>query len=126
MAIITYTMPRPFGSYSIPIAIQSCYIRDYCSRHNIEFNLPVTEICKKSCFDSLKAEIAKLGNNKHQLIVASIFIFEELKGENLDWFQMNSTENIEIIGILEMVKLTFLQLPDYQSEIKEIEKLSGA
>ena len=126
MAIVTYTMPRPFASYSIPIAIQSCYIRDFCARNNIEFKLPITEMCKKSCFESLKGEIAKLDNNNHKLIVTSVFVFDELKRDDLDWFKINTTDNLEIIGILEMVKLTFSKLGVYQAEVKEIEGLAGS
>lgn len=43
--LVTYSMPRPFFGMNIPIPIQSAYLRDYASRNNLVFSLPVTEVC---------------------------------------------------------------------------------
>ena len=43
--LVTYSMPRPFFGMNIPIPVQSAYLRDYASRNNLVFSLPVTEVC---------------------------------------------------------------------------------
>ena len=44
--LFTYTVPRPFFGYNIPIAIQSCFLRDLFKKKML-FSLPVIEIVKK-------------------------------------------------------------------------------
>ena len=53
MKYITYTMPRKFGNYIIPIAMQSCFIKSYCSAHSIPFALPLTECAFPDSFSAM-------------------------------------------------------------------------
>ena len=57
--LITYTLPRPFNKYNIPIAIQSNYLKDYAKINDYEFSLPVTEIKTKNIYIELKKIIKK-------------------------------------------------------------------
>ena len=56
--LFTYTVPRPFSGYNIPIAIQSCFLRDYASKKML-FSLPVTEIVKKDTYSMFKKNFKK-------------------------------------------------------------------
>ena len=38
-----YVSSRPFGSYNIPVPLQSLALRDYCNNNNMMFVLPVNE-----------------------------------------------------------------------------------
>lgn len=64
-------MPRPFSNYNIPIAIQSSFIKDYCSKNNLLFSLPLTEIVKKNSYLIFKNNFYK---KKINLVMTSIFI----------------------------------------------------
>ena len=50
---LTYALPREFFGMSIPIPIQSAYLRDYASRSKLNFHLPVTEVCFGDSYYSL-------------------------------------------------------------------------
>lgn len=50
---LTYALPREFFGMSIPIPIQSAYLRDYASRSKLNFHLPVTEVCFGNSYYSL-------------------------------------------------------------------------
>ncbi len=67
----TYTLPRPFFKYNIPIAIQSCYLRDYAKKNNLSFSLPITEIVKKKSYFMFKKFFSK---KKIDVILTSIFM----------------------------------------------------
>ena len=67
----TYTLPRPFFNYNIPIAIQSSYLRDYAQKNDYIFRLPVTEIVKKDCFYMFIKHFTK---KKINLGLVSIFM----------------------------------------------------
>ena len=41
----TYSLPRPFSSLNIPIAIQSVYLRNYANSKSMTFSLPKVEWC---------------------------------------------------------------------------------
>ena len=69
--LLTYTLPRTFNKYNIPIAIQSNYLKDYAKNNNFEFSLPVTEIKTKNVYIELKKIIKKKLVN---VAMVSIFI----------------------------------------------------
>ena len=68
---LTYTLPRPFSNYNIPIAIQSFYIRDYCIKKKLVFSLPITEISKENCYIMFKKNFSK---KKIILVMTSVFM----------------------------------------------------
>lgn len=68
--INTYTLPRPFSGYNIPISIQSAYLKDYCNRNKLNFSLPETELTTTGSYHVLK----KLLNQGNDIAMCSIFI----------------------------------------------------
>jgi sporadic carbohydrate cluster protein (TIGR04323 family) len=68
---LTYTLPRPFSNYNIPIAIQSFYIRDYCIKKKLIFSLPITEISNENCYIMFKKNFLK---KKITLVMTSVFM----------------------------------------------------
>ena len=76
--LLTYTLPRTFNKYNIPIAIQSNYLKDYAKNNHFEFSLPVTEIKTKNIYIELKKITGKKPIN---IAMVSIFILpvEDLK-----------------------------------------------
>ena len=76
--LLTYTLPRTFNKYNIPIAIQSNYLKDYAKNNHFEFSLPVTEIKTKNIYIELKKITEKKPIN---IAMVSIFILpvEDLK-----------------------------------------------
>ena len=68
--INTYTMPRPFSGYNIPIAIQSSYLKDYCNRNKLKFSLPETELTTSGSYKILK----KLLMQGNDIAMCSFFI----------------------------------------------------
>lgn len=68
---LTYTLPRPFSNYNIPIAIQSFYIRDYCIKQKLVFSLPITEISNENCYIMFKKNFLK---KKITLVMTSVFM----------------------------------------------------
>ena len=73
--ISTYTLPRPFYGYNIPIAIQSAYIRDYTARSGYHFRLPVTELTTSGSFVMLRRLLASVNEQIDELAVCSGFVF---------------------------------------------------
>ena len=69
--LITYTLPRTFNKYNIPIAIQSNYLKDYAKNNHFEFSLPVTEIKTKNIYIELKKITGKKLIN---IAMVSIFV----------------------------------------------------
>ena len=41
----TYSLPRPFLSLNIPLAMQSVYLRNYANSRSMTFSLPKVEWC---------------------------------------------------------------------------------
>ena len=113
MTTISYTMPRPFAGYSIPIPVQSCYMRDYCNRNSLPYPLPVTEFCIRNCFNALNTIVST--HKSVDLLVTSIFIFDEL---NLSSWPLicSSSKNIMVRAVLENLHLS---LYDSHSYIKQ-------
>ena len=66
----TYTLPRPFFGYNIPIAIQSSFLKDYCQRRELIFSLPETELTTSGSYRILK----KMLKSNKDILMCSIFI----------------------------------------------------
>ena len=55
----TYSMARPFAGLSIPLAVQSVFLRDYACKRQMLFVLPKVEWCTNDTF----YELSKLLND---------------------------------------------------------------
>lgn len=73
--LTTYTLPRPFNGYNIPIAIQSAFMRDYATRSGYKFSLPVTELTTSNSFVMLRRILAMKTDEPVHLTVCSGFVF---------------------------------------------------
>ncbi len=73
--LTTYTLPRPFEGFNIPIAIQSAFMRDYATRANYQFALPVTEITTSNSYLMLKKLLRAERSTHLNLAVCSGFVF---------------------------------------------------
>ena len=120
MKYLTYTMPRKFGGYSIPIAMQSCFIKSYCSARSIPFALPLTECAFPDSFSAMHNFICNTTSNDVTIIAASIFVFKGLPHELIQLAYSRSI-NIHLIGCLELENLDISKLSQYFEDIDTFE-----
>jgi sporadic carbohydrate cluster protein (TIGR04323 family) len=73
--LTTYTMPRPFHGFNIPIAIQSAYLKDYAQRSGFTFSLPITELTTSKSYALLRKILANNEETTLNLGVVSAFAF---------------------------------------------------
>ncbi len=73
--LITYSMPRSFNNFNIPISIQSTALRDYAMKNSYIFSLPSTENCGKNNYSVLKNILHKFKNKNLNLGIVSFFVF---------------------------------------------------
>ncbi len=113
----TYTLPRPFCGYNIPISIQNTTLRDYAQRNNMQFLLSITEISKRDSFIMLDNLLKKKSIN--DLGVVSGFIFPINNNKILEsLFTKNEiNKNLKIHLVLESLILTPLQLIEWANDI---------
>ena len=120
MKILTYTHSRPFGPYTIPISVQSVFLRSYCMNQKLEFYLPTTEYSIKNCYASLNSIIKQnccLGYPcvlEFELLTTSIYIFEELDEDSALYHELLQLK-LEIHCVLEGVKM---RLPEIKKLLK--------
>lgn len=113
----TYTHSRRFGSYNIPIAVQSCFIRDYCKKSEIPFVLPRTEYCIKNCYSSLINMISEHNSTeKLVIIISSIYMLEEASNMNDDKQEILSNSNVIYNCVLENKSVNYQQAKDFLTE----------
>ena len=73
--LITYSLPRSFNNFNIPISIQSTALRDYAKKNSYTFTLPTTENFTKNNYLVLKKILKDNKNKKLNLGVISFFVF---------------------------------------------------
>lgn len=118
----TYTLPRPFFGYNIPIAIQSCFLRDYASKNNLNFSLPVTEIVKENCYYMFQKKFVK---KIFHIGMTSIFM---LPLNNNDLFKkvLKDIHKQSVFHfVLENLKLKKKSLIIWKNEFSSYSKLSS-
>jgi sporadic carbohydrate cluster protein (TIGR04323 family) len=92
--LVTYSMPRPFFGMSIPIPIQSAYLRDYASRNNLIFSLPSTEVCLGNSYYVLSNIFRSFYNGEHFGAVSILAL--PLNNESVFIELLNSTAGKDI------------------------------
>ena len=102
MTHLTYVHSRPFGPYTIPISVQSTFLKSYCESNLITYSLPVTEYTIPFCYFSLVRllEDQPCSTNEIVLLVTSMYIFQELS-DSMSAYQLLSMNNIAICCVLE-------------------------
>ena len=73
--LITYTMPKSFNNFNIPISIQSTALRDYSKKNSYNFSLPSTENFTNNDYLVLKNILIKNKDKELNLGVVSFFVF---------------------------------------------------
>ena len=76
LRLFGYTVPRRFGTYSIPISIQSTYLRSFSSSHGAQFVLPVTEFYIPGNYSGLLNLIHS--PDVKNIVCVSIYVFDDL------------------------------------------------
>jgi sporadic carbohydrate cluster protein (TIGR04323 family) len=114
-------LPRPFFGYNVPIAIQSCFLRDYASKNNLDFSLPVTEIVKEDCYYMFKKKFIK---KLFHIGMTSIFMLplnkDDLFKKTLKGIHKDSVFHF----VLENLKLKKKDLIIWKNEFSSYSKLS--
>ena len=67
-------MPRPFHGYNIPIAMQSSYLREYATKNNFQFSLPMVEISRPESFSILNGFLNSKDKDLTDLGMVSLFM----------------------------------------------------
>jgi sporadic carbohydrate cluster protein (TIGR04323 family) len=79
---------------NIPIAIQSAYLRDYASRNNLTFSLPVTEVCFGSSFYVLSNIFRALDDGEHFGAVSLLALPLDNESVFFELLKFTSNKNI--------------------------------
>ena len=126
MKFFTYTMPRSFGGFSIPISIQSCYMRNYCNNNGWEYSLPETELCVKGSFKALWSHLKKNKNDDTHILVCSLFVFDGLDNESQEFKdEIKLERNVYIYSALENTILLLEEAIQYIRDANEIRKIQS-
>ena len=110
---MTYTLPRTFNKFNIPIAIQSNYLKDYAKNNNFEFSLPVTEIKTKNIYLELERITKKKIIN---IAMVSIFILPVKNLRLLNSLMTKVNANTKFHFALEKLVLTKSQIKKWAYE----------
>lgn len=122
----TYTMPRSFGGFTIPISIQSCFMRNYCQNKGWEYKLPQTEICIKDCYQVFWEYIHSDVNCDLHILICSIFVIDGIahKSKILN-NELKRRRNIYIYSALENSKMNLREAMEYIDEVKAMRSLQN-
>tara|TARA_B100000965_G_scaffold230586_1_gene193070 strand:+ start:136 stop:561 length:426 start_codon:yes stop_codon:yes gene_type:complete len=120
--LFTYTLPRPFFGYNIPIAIQSSYLRDYAKKKNYLFSLPVTEIVTQNTYFMLKTKFPK---KKIDIAFSSIFIFPLQNSKSLYQIVKCFNKNTKFHFVLENLIMTGSEFLNWQKQFNKIKKFDN-
>jgi len=115
--VLTYSMPRSFGGFHIPISIQGCYMRDYMARSSRIYPLPIVEFCIPKTYAALESRIKTSDFKSISIVVTSSFIFSELDLKNYHSLRSNANL-IRIECILEQKILTLSEIILEQDDIR--------
>jgi len=123
---VTYSMPRPFYGMNIPIAIQSICLRDYASRNNLTFSLPVTEVCFGASYYSLSNIFRNLADGEHFGAVSLLTL--PLEDESVFFELMNFTagKNISFHFPLEGLRGNLVTVINWREDFITLRSLSGS
>tara|TARA_Y100000590_G_scaffold464033_1_gene632391 strand:- start:291 stop:722 length:432 start_codon:yes stop_codon:yes gene_type:complete len=123
--LITYSMPRTFNNFNIPISIQSTALRDYAIKNSYIFSLPSTENCIKNNYSVLKTILYKFKNKNLNLGVVSFFIFpvNDMKLINLI-FKKYVNSNFLIHSVLENQIFSIKEFIEWSEKIGLVRKMS--
>ena len=120
--LFTYTLPRTFFKYNIPIAFQSTILREYAKKNNLNFSLPVTELIHKDSYVALSNIFLKNKKIRNFGVVSGfVFPIDDIKLLKLIFKNYKNNNNIKFHLVLEskVLKLKELYLWCEDNSIKK-------
>jgi sporadic carbohydrate cluster protein (TIGR04323 family) len=125
--LLTYTLPRPFYGYNIPIAIQSSFIRDYANRNEYQFALPVTEVTTSNSYVMLAKMLRDAASDRVDLAVCSAFVLPVSNTDLLSKLLLGRKKQlVSIHSILESTVFTGQSFVGWAKELQELRTLSSS
>ena len=123
--LTTYTLPRPFYGYNIPISIQSAYLRDYANRQGFRFSLPVTEIVTTNSYVMLRGIFSSEGDNLTDLAVVSGFVLPLSDPDKMTalFSEFIARQDVKFHLVLEAKVLSAKELLQWADELMTIRAL---
>ena len=118
--VYTYVIPRRFNNYYIPIAIQSCYLKDYSLRSQLEFSLPITELSTIDVFVKLKQILKRKDIN---IVMTSIFILPINKPILLSKLLKNTSIKNKFHFVLENLVLNKKEILEWTLDFRKYSKI---
>ena len=101
----TYVSSRPFGKLNIPVPLQSLGIRDFCSKNNLAFVLPVNENSFPNSYLVLEGIIENL-NFYEGIIMYSINMLPTKKEKRLKLINKILQQNCRVLFVLENISIS--------------------
>ncbi len=122
--LFSYTVPRPFHNFNVPIAFQSTIIRDYAKKNDFNFSLPTTELVKENSYFML-SNIFNNDNLINDFAVVSGFVYpiDNIKILKNIFKSYRLKNKIKFHLILEAKVLQFNELINWCEDIKIKNKL---
>ena len=116
----TYSLPRPFSSLNIPIAIQSVYLRNYANSKSMTFSLPKVEWCMPDVY----LVLFNLANDPvvEHIAMSSIQMMPQAP-ESLLF--LSKLHKIQYHFVLENIILSNSELTQYISQRNSLQSLSS-
>ena len=121
--LTTYTLPRPFNGYNIPIAIQSAYLREYSKSNSMQFSLPLTEIHYDNCYNMLASLVESSKTTDLGLVSLFILPFENPRLIK-KIFKNKNAKKINYHFLLEAKILNYNELMKQIKEVNIVRKYS--
>ena len=101
----TYVSSRPFGELNIPVPLQSLGIRDFCSKNNLSFVLPVNENSFPNSYLVLEGIIENL-NFYEGVIMYSINMLPTKKEKRLKLINKILQQDCRVLFVLENISIS--------------------
>ena len=122
--LFSYTLPRPFYNYNIPISFQSTIIREYSKKNNFNFSLPVTELVQKDSYFMLSnIFLSKKNITDFAVVSGLVFPLYDLNILNKIFKNYKSIKKLNFHLILESKIFNFDELILWCSDINLKKKL---
>ena len=116
----TYSLPRPFSSLNIPLAVQSVYMRNYANSLSMTFSLPKVEWCIPNVY----LVLFNMANDPFvdNIAMSSILMMPK-DPESLGL--LSSFHKLDYHFVLENLVLTNSEVPQYIQDLQYFQSFSS-
>ena len=111
-----YVFSRPFMGERVPQSVQSLFLRDYCSKNNLKFNLHAVEYTMDKCFLVFESCLKEL-EIFDGIVMYSLFQLPENDDKRRKYFEYVISNNKKLYFALENLRL------DSEKSIEQIEDI---